>query len=432
MEKGDVRIGIIHAYPNAYLIKSLQKADCKIVLVVPKKPTLECSGIEAVIEVPLYDASQVEEKIVGYHREKPFDALLPIYEGATAITAKLTEVLGLRGASVSAAEASRNKYLAYECWSKNGIPVPLTIPIREPHSGWKDIEAHIGYPAIVKLADSMNSQGVIKVTSRDSYLRAIERLVKMLQRPINLDLQIDRNRLAYGTSDIKIIAQEYCPGIEVGVDCIIANGNSQIFGVFEKAPATGPYFAESMSIAPTSLGKNEEENVSKIAVEAVLALNHDRISAAHVEIRYTEDGPKVLEAGLRPGGAYTVAAVEYLTGINTYVELLNVLLGNNLNAVKPNGKAVLYGGIVIPKSGVLKRARGLDVFNNLLELLDFQVLNQPGDRVYCLPESAQAHFAYYLVGGRSRDEVLEKHRLIQKSIQLEITEFSQKTPVAYS
>ena len=41
MEKGDVRIGIIHAYPNAYLIKSLQKADCKIVLVVPKKPTLE-------------------------------------------------------------------------------------------------------------------------------------------------------------------------------------------------------------------------------------------------------------------------------------------------------------------------------------------------------------------------------------------------------
>jgi len=423
MEKGDVRIGIIHAYPNAYLIKSLQKADCKIVLVVPKKPTLECSSIEAVIEVPLYDASQVEEKIVDYHREKPFDALLPIYEGATAITAKLTEVLGLRGASVSAAEASRNKYLAYECWSKNGIPVPLTIPIREPHSGWKDIEAHIGYPAIIKLADSMNSQGVIKVTSRDSYLREVERLVKMLQRPIDLDLQIDRNRLAYGTSDIKIIAQEYCPGIEVGVDCIIVNGNSQILGVFEKAPATGPYFAESMSIAPTSLGKDEEENVSKIAVDAVLALSDDQISAAHVEIRYTEDGPKVLEAALRPGGAYTVAAVEYLTGINTYVELLNVLLGNNLSVVRPSGKAALYGGIVISQSGVLKSVSGLEVFDNVPELLDFKVLNQLSDKVYCLPESAQPHFAYYLIGGCSRNEVIDKHLLIQDSIRLEISDF---------
>lgn len=425
MEKIGDRVGIIHAYPNSYLIKNLQKADCKIVLFVPKKPSFDCSGIEAVIEVPLYDTSLIVKTVTDYHREKPFDALLPVYEGATAITAKLTEMMNLRGAKVSAAEASRNKYLSYTGWAKNGVPVPLTVPIQEPDLGWKEIEAHIGYPAIIKLADSMNSQGVIKVTSRNDYQNAVKRLVSMLQKPIDLDIQTDRNRLAYGTSSVKIIAQEFCPGIEVGVDCIFSKGDYQILGIFEKASATGPYFAESMSISPTSLGKDEVEKVSKLAADAVLALGSDQISAAHVEIRFTETGLKVLETGLRPGGAYTVAAVEYLTGINPYLELLSVLLGNSPSKVDRGEKAALYGGIVIPKSGILRSTHGLQIFDNITELLDFQILYRPGDRVYSLPESAQPHFAYYLVGGFSREDVLNKHYSIQNSIQIEINDFAQ-------
>ncbi|NER48990.1 MAG: ATP-grasp domain-containing protein, partial [Symploca sp. SIO1A3] len=223
-------------------------------------------------------------------------------------------------------------------------------------------------------------------------------------------------------SPIKIIAQEYCPGTEVAVDCIVTNGKSQILGIFEKAQATGPYFAEKMSISPTSLNRGEVEQISQIAADAVLALTADKSSAGHVEIRFTKEGPKVLEAGLRPGGAYTVAAVEYLTGINPYIELLKVLLGNDISVVQSNEKAILYGGIVIPKSGVLTSIQGLDIFESISELLDVKILNQPGEQVYCLPESAQPHFAYYLIGGASREEVLDKHHLIQASIHLEIAD----------
>ncbi len=422
MEKSQVRVGIIHAYPNIYLIKSLQKVGCNLVLFVPKRPTFDCSDLEAVVEVPLHQPSVVVETVADYHQQKPLDALLPVYEGATAITAQAAEVLGLGGVKFSGAQASRNKYLAYQKWSEQGIPVPITIPIREPHRGWQEIETDIGYPAMIKLADSMNSQGVIKVTSRQEYTAGVESLLEMLERPVDLNLQIDRNRLAYGNSPIKIIAQEYCPGTEVAVDCLVTKDKYQILGIFEKAPATGPYFAEKMSISPTSLSKKQVAQVSQIAVDAVLALTNGQTSAAHVEIRFTANGPKVLEAGLRPGGAYTVAAVEYLSGINPYVELLNVLLGKDLCVVSPYEKAILYGGIVIPKSGILSSVRGLDIFDSISELLDVQILNQPGEQVYCLPESAQPHFAYYLIGGASREEVLDKHRLIQKSIHLEISQ----------
>ncbi len=421
-EKSQVRVGIIHAYTTTYLIKTLQKAGCKLVFFVPHRPAFDCSDLEAVIEVPLHQPSVVVEKVADYHQKHPFDVLLPVYEGATAITAKASEILGLRGVKFSGAQASRNKYLAYQRWYKKGIPVPTTVAIPDPNCGWREIENHIGYPAIIKLSDSMNSQGVIKVASRDDYLDGVQYLLKMLERPVDLDLKTDRNRLAYGTSEVKIIAQEYCTGTEVAVDCIVTQGKCQILGIFEKAPATGPYFAEKMSISPTSLSPQEVEQISKIATDAVLALTADGTSAAHVEIRFTNDGPKVLEAGIRPGGAYTVASVEYLTKINPYVELLNVLLGKKLSEICSNGKAILYGGIVIPKSGVLTKVQGLDIFESISELLDVQILNQLGERVYCLPESAQPHFAYYLIGGESREEVLNKHYLIQESIHLDISE----------
>jgi S-sulfo-L-cysteine synthase (3-phospho-L-serine-dependent) len=425
MKAIDKRVGIIHAYPSNYLVNTLKKSNCKIVLFVPEKSKLSLNdaNIEEVIELPLHNHALVHESIIEYHQNKPLDVLLPIYEGATSITAKLAEFLKLRGAKFSAAEASRNKYLSYNYWLQNSIPVPLTVPIYNPYLGWQEIEANIGYPAIIKLVDSMNSQGIIKVANRHEYLNAIERLLQMLQRPFDLSQQVDRNRLAYGTSDIKIIAQQYCSGVEVGVDCIVSNGSYQIFGVFEKTPAKGPYFAESMSISPTSLNDEELQRVKQIAIDAVTVLGHDQTTAAHVEIRFTEDGPKVLEAGLRPGGAYTVAAVEYMTGINPYLELLNALLGNNLNFVSSNTNAVLYGGIVIPKSGYLTNVSGLEVFEDMPGLLDVQILNASGDQVYSLPESAQPHFAYYLVGGTSRYEILHKHKAIQESICLEIEDF---------
>ncbi|NER25549.1 MAG: ATP-grasp domain-containing protein [Symploca sp. SIO1C2] len=423
MENTQVRIGIIHAYPSAYLIETLKATGCHIVLFVASPLTFDASDLEAVVEVPLHQPEKVIQTVVNYHREKPFDVLLPVYEGATALTAHAVERLGLPGVKVSGAAASRNKYLAYQKWFSKGIPVPLTIAIQDPTQGWKEIENHIGYPAIIKLADSMNSQGVIKVTSKDDYLKEVENLLKMLNRPINLDLQTDRNRLAYGTSPIKIIAQEYCPGTEVAVDCLVTPEKSQVLGIFEKAPATGPYFAEKMSISPTSLDTEAVQQVSQLAIDAVWALTEEKSSAAHVEIRFTDSGPKVLEAGLRPGGAYTVAAVEYLTGINPYVELLNILLGKRLRDFKSNSRAILYGGIVIPKSGVLHQIEGLEIFQKITDLLDVQILNQVEDKVYCLPQSAQPHFAYYLIGGSSRDDVLNKHRLIQESISLEISEF---------
>ena len=55
------------------------------------------------------------------------------------------------------------------------------------------------------------------------------------------------------------------------------------------------------------------EELGGLAIKGVKAMGFSE-GVAHVEIRYSEDIPKILEAGLRPGGGYTAQLVERLTG----------------------------------------------------------------------------------------------------------------------
>jgi len=413
------RIAIIHSYPSNYLFDVLIKKGYKIVYFGPKSNVVELSKIESAVEIPIHDFERSFELIHHYHKKRPIDIILPIYEGATILTAQIAHALSLKGTTVEAAEASRNKYLAYQKWSKQDVPVPKTVPILDEATGWEEIQKHIGLPAVIKLTDSMNSQGVIKVDDRKSYSLALKQLNTLLSRPLHYNSALDRNRIAYGKSDVSFMAQSFCEGVEVGVDLITTKGKTLVTGIYEKAPSAGPYFIETMSVSPTSLGKKAEHELAEIATKAVAAIGH-KLGVAHVEIRYANDGPKVLEAGLRPGGAYTVMAIEYLMGINTYTALADILSGGELPEAISNGRAALYGGIVYHKSGYIKSVNGLEFLTGLSGLLDVIYLNKVGDHVVTAPEAAQPHFAYYLLQDSSRENVLQSHAYIQEKVKLNI------------
>ncbi|MBZ4418399.1 ATP-grasp domain-containing protein [Myxococcus sp. RHSTA-1-4] len=417
------RACVLHPYPNRYLIDSLHGAGLQVVLVCPRDVVPPGAPVEAVIDAPLHDDAAVMAAVEEFHRTRPLDLVVPLYEGCTHLSAAIAARLGLPGNPPEAADASRNKYLAYQCWARAGVSAPRTIPLLELDHAADAIEKELGFPAIVKLADSMNSQGVGLVRDRQEYAAYREVLRTMLSRPVDIDIQSDRNRLAYGRGAVKVLAQEFCRGSEVNVDILMGGGEYVVAGIFEKAPAMGPWFAETMSVSPTSLGPEKEAELGRLAIAAVKALGAT-VGAAHVEIRYSEQGPRVLEAGLRPGGGYTMQAIEHLTGYNMPVEVARMLSGGRAPGITPRRKAALYGGIVYPYSGTLRSVTGLEVFRDIPGLMTHVVLHKPGDRVYALPESAQPHLTYYLIGGETRDEVLALHRRIQESIRLEIEPFA--------
>ncbi len=414
------RLGVIHAYPSAWLIQALKLDGWQVVLVGDFARRDVLQGVDDVIQVSLTDDEQVISAVTAYHAAKPFDAILPVYEGATVLTATISERLGLPCYKAAAAHASRNKFLAATLWTLQGVPTPKTYPLLEVDQAWPVVQAHFGGDAVLKLCDSMNSQGVVRLRTEEDCRRHLATLQGMLTSE-SADASVDRNRFAYGRSPVPFILQEYCEGPEVGIDLVIDDDESHILGVFEKALNGGPCFAETLSVWPTSLGAEAESVLGQLAIDAVRALGVTT-TIAHVEIRLTPQGPRVLEAGLRPGGAYTVMASEQLTGINAYRWLAASLTGEPKPRSGSTLTAMLYGGIPYASSGRLVGVDGMEIFKRIPGLIDLQILNKPGDVVHALPRSAQPHLCYYLISGADRDSVMHLHEEIQASVRIQIDE----------
>lgn len=411
------RICVVHPYPSASVLGRLKREGCLLVLFGGACPP---ELLEAHVPLQLTDYAEVEEAAARYHERAPFDAVLPLYEGATALTARIARRLQLRGSPVEAAELSRNKYLTYERLRAAGVTMPPSLAVEPLQREVARIRAEIGYPAIIKLSDSMNSQGVTRVDDDDQCTAALRDHANLLERPKDFDSRQDRNRIAYGQGGVRLVAQPFYAGREVGVDLLFDESAHRIMGVFEKELSNGPYFPEHMSVSPTSLSPDELVTVCELAVAAIRALDL-RIGAAHVEIRFSARGPAVLEVGARPGGGLTIEAVDSLTGRHPVVELVRLLLGGVLPEVETKlQRGVLYGGIVHTRSGRLARVSGVKEASALPGVSKFFQLQREGDLVFAMPDSAQPHFCYYLIEGSSRAEVLATHHQIGRTIELDV------------
>lgn len=417
------RIGILHAYPSVFLVESLHKAGYAVVVIGNTDQIAGHAGLEGAVSVPLWDSAAVREAVLAYHAERPFDAFLPVNEGTIIQTASLSGELGLRALTLQAAVSSRNKLISNLLWGAQGIPVPPAFPVYDAGSAWRVVESHLGGYGILKLVDSMNSQGVVAVGSPSECSEAIERLVNMTRQSVSMDLKLDRNRFAYGRSNLKLMAQAYCEGVEVGVDVfLMPDGHDRILALLEKVPSKGPYFAETASFCPTSLTADEEARVGAIAIQAARGLGLAE-GPAHVEIRFKAGQPMVLEAGLRPGGGYTVQVIQRLTGENVFESQARLATGQTVfSRGAQERRAILFGGITFERSGWLRRVTGMEVFEGLAQLEELVTLCGVGDWVKAMPESAQPHFCYYILSGENRDELLEVHHRIGREVKLEIDE----------
>ena len=420
--------GMIHAYPSMYLLDSLHQAGWQVVLIVPEEfddaSLLQHPALIDVFKCDFNNEISIVETAINSHQQQSWDVVLPINEGCVDVSAMVAEALSLRGNSLDAARLSRDKAMTYQRLSQANIPHPTSMVV---HSYQQAINASdsVPFPAILKLADSMNSQGVIRVNNSEQYKVAMDQLFSMFNQQSTNDFSQDRNIYAYGKSGGKVVIQPFLADEEIGIDLLYCGEKTTMLGIFEKSPSVGPYFAEQYSVYPTSLSSQQIHDACELAKQTVFALGAT-VGAAHVEIRFSQGRPYVLEAGLRPGGGYTAIACEKLTGINTYVALAELLANGDIpkncldEATTRQPDSVLYGGILYDQSGVLTSVSGDEKIAQRDEVLDWVCLAQVGDEVFTMPDAAQPHYAYYLLKAKTREQVLDAHFAIQHDVTLDI------------
>lgn len=410
----DKRVLIIQPKPTKHVIKTLKNNNYIIVLATNNFETLDY--VDEYIRVDIFKEDSLLKKVMQYNEENPINCVLTTWEGTADKCALVAKILGLPGNEYQSILMSRDKLYTYYALAANSVEAPKTVVINDICKGEEVIEKQIGYPAIIKLRSSTNSQGVIRVNSKEEYESEINKL-----REILISTSEDNRLKNLYKQEFTIIAQEYLGGKEVNIDILYAGDKHLCMGIFEKEEMNGPYFPESMSIFPTTFTKEMEDEMIQLAWKGVKALGAE-IGAAHIEIRYTPNGPKIIEIGLRPGGSYTALAIEHLYKVNIYEELVKLLMIPDYFPTREDTKsACIYAGILSKEKGTITDISDMQCLEEMPGMLDYVQIKQVGDEVSLPPKTSDPHIFHYILSGESRQDVLKKHETIKSRIKISIS-----------
>jgi hypothetical protein len=228
--------------------------------------------------------------------------------------AQLAEALGIPGLPVRAAEICRDKLLQREALA--AISPTISVLVHDVEAGL-EVAAQVGYPLIVKPRALSGSAGVCRIDSADDFVRYFE-----------LAAGIDKK----GMVSDGVLVEEFLDGVEFDVDVWSSGGKAEVLYWCPKSFEFDPHPIEvgyvcgegALDIEPLAEG-------FALACAAVLATGIDR-TLAHVEVKMTSKGPRIIELNGRPGGDMLSKMVHMAFGLSIGSLLVSAALGEPLEA----------------------------------------------------------------------------------------------------
>ena len=238
--------------------------------------------------------------------------------------AKTSDKLHLHSINYETAVKATDKFDMIKAFKEYDVPSPWYFVV-DTLEELKAHEADVTFPCIIKPTDNAGSHGVAKVHSFQELL--------------------DNYEYAHSCSRHgKVIVEEYLDGPEVSVEVMVVNGKVNILQITDKITTEAPHFVEIGHTQPSRLSEETQEAIRQVATKACLAIGIDR-GPAHVEMKVTKQGPKMIELGARMGGDnITTHLVPLSTGIDMVGSTIKVALGEEPD-ITPSlhcGSAIRY------------------------------------------------------------------------------------------
>lgn len=179
-----------------------------------------------------------------------------------------------------------------------GVPGPDYAVARTPADAVA-AAAGIGLPVVVKPVAGSGSIGVRRCARLDEVRRAAGEV-----------LSADPAQLAL-PRQAAVVVEEYLHGPEYSVETL----DERVVGITAKRLGTQPYFVETGHDFPAPLERGEQIAIGDTAVAALRALGLGW-GPAHVELRQTAGGPRIVEVNPRLAGGMIPRMVLEATGVD--------------------------------------------------------------------------------------------------------------------
>ncbi|MCF4139007.1 hypothetical protein L1856_23020 [Streptomyces sp. Tue 6430] len=181
-------------------------------------------------------------------------------------------------------------------------------------------------------------------------------------------------------------------------------------GIHDKPyPFAEPYFIEGAYATPSLLPEADQEALVRTSVDALKALGAT-VGGAHVELRLTDSGPKIIEVNGRLGGtnAFVQESIRESTGVWGPREYLRAVLGEPVDFVgKAEPTPAGFTPVLADRTGEIAGFEGVADAEALPGVVALRWMAGPGDHVVIkYPENPVSCFVLVLARGERREDVL--------------------------
>jgi biotin carboxylase len=374
------------------------------------------SYFDQYVDEVIYCETNKSQSVISIIQQNNFEfsAFLTLGEYDVNVCAEVAKHLGLPGLNPIAALNARNKYLTRLACEKKGIASPLFKLVQTEDDIKKAIQL-IGLPCIVKPTDETSSADVLKCYS-------LKEVINQVQIISNKKINTRGQKRFEG-----VLIEELIVGYEVSVETITFNNQTYILGVTDKFTSKD-HFVEIGHNFPSSLPENIIEDCSDLARKSLKAIDFD-FGVAHIEMKITSKGPKLIEINARPAGGKITDLVEHVNGFSYIKEFIRMAIGFppqlEIDKNKHSGAAIRF---LIASEGRVTSVQGLNTLSNNPNIKEIHIPDLNG--MYIKDTKRNSDRLGYIIttgingfeAGRQAESALE-----QISIVLETVESSSLT-----
>jgi biotin carboxylase len=230
---------------------------------------------------------------------------------AVPVVAAVAERLGLPGIGTATAHAMTNKIAMRRLFAEQGVPQPRFAALRDIRSGRAALQ-RVGFPAVLKPADSGGQRGVFRLDSMD-------------------DLEAHLHAALAESATGETIVESFHEGIELNGLAVARAGDVALLTLSDRLRPPGIGFGVGWThVYPTTIFADALERAEEAVVAAVHALGL-RDGIAFPQLLVEEDGvPYMVEVAARIPGGQMADLARHAVGVDLVEIALLQALGREV------------------------------------------------------------------------------------------------------
>ncbi|MDP7992180.1 ATP-grasp domain-containing protein [Bacillus sp. MHSD_36] len=343
------------------------------------------------------------QELQNMDNENKFDGIITYNELKLIETAKISEKINLPFHSSALINRCRNKYELRKFMYNKGLSDARSYLVKNEKEFINVIDK-IEFPLILKPVSGYGSISVFKAES--------------LQ-----DVSYYFNTILNSFPEIsKVVVEPYFEGPEVSVEILVFQGEICFIECTDKLLSAEPYFEERGHVFP-GYKHNQFYNEIKTYIKQIVNSFEIENGAIHAEVRYTKQGPCLIELNLRIGGDFIPLLIQYATGIDFSTGAFEIALGKqptSLHKYKDKGACIMF--IIPDKKGTISHIKGLEHLKRP-EVKDFYIMNNlKGIKTDIPPAQFLSRVGYFIVEDKTpqkaeklANEIINKLEIIYET-----------------